>query len=171
VLQQIKLGVLDALLQHHQGSLHGAQRSLRMALRLARDGRYVRCVLDEGEAVVQMLRHEYKHLLQSNMSLTLHAAEQARAGPECHYIEQLLTACGVDIGLPRGRAHVVEPLSGREQEILRHLANGASNKVLACQLFVSENTVKFHLKNIYGKLGVNGRLQAINAARASRLVS
>ena len=104
-------------------------------------------------------------------ALATPAAAQARNGPERSYIEQLLKACGVEIEPPRSRGHVVEPLSGREQEILQHLANGASNKVLACQLFVSENTVKFHLKNIYGKLGVNGRLQAINAARAVRLVS
>ena len=171
VLQQIKLGVLDAVLQHQKGSPLGAQRSLRTALRLARNGRYVRCVLDEGDTVVQLLRREYEHLLHTNMSLATPESERARGAPERSYIEQLLTACGVDIGSRRLQGQVVEPLSGREQEILRHLANGASNKALACQLFVSENTVKFHLKNIYGKLGVSGRLQAINAARAGRLVS
>ena len=170
VLQQIKLGVLDAVLHHHKGSPLIAQRSLRTALRLARNGRYVRCVLDEGDTVVQLLRREYEHLLQTKVPLATAEAERARGTPERSYIEQLLTACGVDIGPPRSRGQMVEPLSGREQEILRHLANGASNKVLACQLFVSENTVKFHLKNIYGKLGVNGRLEAINAARAVRLV-
>ena len=170
VLQQIKLGVLDAVLQHHKGSPLGAQRSLRTALRLARDGRYVRCLLDEGDTVVQLLRHEYEHLLQTSASLATSESERDRGAPERSYIAQLLTACGVDIGPPRAMGQVVEPLSGREQEILRHLANGASNKVLACQLFVSENTVKFHLKNIYGKLGVKGRLEAINAARSVRLV-
>ncbi|WP_253950360.1 LuxR C-terminal-related transcriptional regulator [Methylibium sp. T29] len=46
-----------------------------------------------------------------------------------------------------------------------------ANKEIASRLFVSENTVKFHLKNIYSKLGVSGRVQAINAARTLRLVS
>ena len=162
--------MLDAVLQHHKGSPLGAQRSLRTALRLARGGRYVRCLIDEGDTVVQLLRHEYENLLQTSTSLATPESERARGAPERSYIAQLLTACGVDIGPPRAMGQVVEPLSGREQEILRHLANGASNKVLACQLFVSENTVKFHLKNIYGKLGVKGRLEAINAARAVRLV-
>ncbi len=49
--------------------------------------------------------------------------------------------------------------------MLIFLANGVSNKEMAQRLFVSENTVKFHLKNVYSKLGVVTRLQAINAAR------
>ncbi len=64
----------------------------------------------------------------------------------------------------------VEPLSGREKEMLQSLFNGISNREIAGRLFVSENTVKFHLKNIYSKLGVGNRLQAINAARALRLI-
>ncbi|WP_353092908.1 helix-turn-helix transcriptional regulator [Methylibium sp.] len=64
----------------------------------------------------------------------------------------------------------VEPLSCREKEMLQSLFNGISNREIAGRLFVSENTVKFHLKNIYSKLGVGNRLQAINAARALRLI-
>lgn len=64
----------------------------------------------------------------------------------------------------------VEPLSCREKEMLKSLFNGISNREIAGRLFVSENTVKFHLKNIYSKLGVGNRLQAINAARALRLI-
>jgi len=59
----------------------------------------------------------------------------------------------------------MQPLSDREKEMLIFLANGVSNKEMAQKLFVSENTVKFHLKNVYSKLGVVNRLQAINAAR------
>ncbi len=59
----------------------------------------------------------------------------------------------------------MQPLSDREKEMLIFLANGVSNKEMAQKMFVSENTVKFHLKNVYSKLGVANRLQAINAAR------
>ncbi len=55
-------------------------------------------------------------------------------------------------------------LSKREVEILELLVQGLSNRAIAAQLFVSENTVKWHLKNIYGKLRVNSRTQALAAA-------
>jgi DNA-binding NarL/FixJ family response regulator len=58
-----------------------------------------------------------------------------------------------------------EPLTERELEILRLLAGGASNKEIAAQLFLAEGTVKNHVTNILGKLGVPGRLQAANRAR------
>lgn len=52
-------------------------------------------------------------------------------------------------------------LSQREQEILRLVCSGASNREISERLFLSENTVKFHLKNLYAKLDVKSRAQAI----------
>lgn len=56
-------------------------------------------------------------------------------------------------------------LSPREREVLRLLAEGLSNKQMARRLNVSENTVKTHLANVYGKLGVNKRVEAVMAAQ------
>jgi two-component system nitrate/nitrite response regulator NarL len=61
----------------------------------------------------------------------------------------------------------LEPLTGRELEVLQLLAEGLSNKALAGQLEVSESTVKFHINAIFRKLGVQSRTQAV--IRASRL--
>jgi LuxR family maltose regulon positive regulatory protein len=163
VYRDIKLGVLEALLQHHRGSPSGAHRSLRKALQLAREGRFVRCILDEGDLVLQLLREQYQQLLQTG--------EGVPSDAEREYLELLLAASGTDLGRPRTRCQLVDPLSEREKEMLQLLADGVSNKEIAARLFVSENTVKFHLKNVYSKLGVGSRLQAINAARALRLVS
>jgi len=56
-------------------------------------------------------------------------------------------------------------LSLREREVLQHLAEGLSNKEIARALSVSENTIKTHLANVYAKLGVGRRIEALKAAR------
>lgn len=63
------------------------------------------------------------------------------------------------------------PLSDRELEVLRWLPSGLSNQGLADQLYISVNTVKWHLKEIYSKLGVSNRTEAIEKARALYLIS
>lgn len=60
---------------------------------------------------------------------------------------------------------IPDPLSPREIEILRIVAQGASNKEIADHLFISEGTVKNHLSSILSKLGVRDRMQAILKAR------
>jgi LuxR family maltose regulon positive regulatory protein len=60
---------------------------------------------------------------------------------------------------------LVEPLTERELEVLRLAAAGLSNEAIAAQLFLSTGTVKRHLHNIYGKLGVTGRFNAVARAR------
>ncbi len=61
-------------------------------------------------------------------------------------------------------------LSRREKQVLNQLAEGCSDKVIARNLDVSENTVRFHLKNLYGKLGVNSRLKAVSEANKHKLL-
>ncbi|GJM41356.1 MAG: hypothetical protein DHS20C20_16380 [Ardenticatenaceae bacterium] len=65
---------------------------------------------------------------------------------------------------------LVEMLSGRELEVLRLVANGRSNREIADQLFVTVGTVKKHLNNVYGKLGVSRRTEAVAQARELRLL-
>ncbi len=71
---------------------------------------------------------------------------------------------------PAGSAGLAGPLTEREIEILRLVAEGASNKDIAGRLFLAEGTVKNHITNILGKLGVSGRLHAVNRARELRLL-
>ena len=60
---------------------------------------------------------------------------------------------------------MVEPLSEREVEVLQLLADGLSNQEVAQRLFITVRTVKWHNSNIYGKLGVRSRTQAVAKAR------
>ncbi len=64
----------------------------------------------------------------------------------------------------------LEPLRARELEVLQLLAAGRSNQEIAEELIVSVGTVRWHLKNIYGKLDVHSRTQAIARARALGLI-
>jgi len=70
-------------------------------------------------------------------------------------------------GPSHGISTLVEPLTPRELEILKLLRGPASNKEIAMILNISYETVRRHIANIYGKLGVNGRWNAI--ARAEEL--
>ncbi|MCB8946361.1 MAG: response regulator transcription factor [Ardenticatenaceae bacterium] len=65
---------------------------------------------------------------------------------------------------------LIEPLSERELEILQLVGTGASNKEVAAQLFITEGTVKNHMSNILGKLGVRDRTQAVLKATELGLI-
>ena len=68
------------------------------------------------------------------------------------------------VGPPVAQA-LVEPLSERELEVLRLLAEGLTNREIAEELTVTLGTVKTHVNHIYGKLGVHSRVQAVTRAR------
>lgn len=72
---------------------------------------------------------------------------------------------------PSSTAPLVEPLTERETEVLELVAAGLSNRQIAARLFVSDNTVKTHLKSIHGKLGVSSRTQAVIKGLHLRLIS
>lgn len=161
----IKLHLLDAVLQHRRSQRNAAHRSLRKAMQLAEAGGYVRVMLDEGADILTLLQEEYAALQES---LT---GGETRLGPSRVYLELLLNAAGVSPSASSTTGQrPLEALTDREKEILVFLANGVSNKEMASRIFVSENTIKFHLKNIYSKLAVSSRVQAITAGRQLGLI-
>ncbi|GCE29866.1 hypothetical protein KDA_53500 [Dictyobacter alpinus] len=66
------------------------------------------------------------------------------------------------------RGQFVEPLSAQEERVLQGLCSGLSNQEIANELIISVNTVKYHIKNLYQKLGVSNRLQASQVERQLR---
>jgi DNA-binding NarL/FixJ family response regulator len=65
---------------------------------------------------------------------------------------------------------LLDPLSPRERDVLHCLASGLSNREIAQRLVIAISTVKWHLKQIYGKLGASSRTQAIAHARERKLI-
>ncbi len=66
---------------------------------------------------------------------------------------------------------LIEPLSERELEVLRLMGRGLANKQIAAQLFITEHTVKFHIRAILGKLGAANRTEAVTLALQKGLVT
>ena len=111
-----------------------------------------------------MLREEFESQVDSR-------GRQVPLATDRSFVERLLRVSGerIDVPNPTGPL-LLKPLTDHERRILIFLANGVSNKEMASRLFVSENTIKFHLKHIYSKLGVASRVQAIASARELGLV-
>lgn len=158
ISMRIKLHLLDALLESSRGYPGAAHRALRSALHLAQPGQIIRTVLDEGEGILSLVREAYQTRLDQPVRPDGCSADR-------RFLEAILMASGIDLTRTAAAPTPLEELTDREREILVFLANGVSNRQMADRIFVSENTVKFHLKNIYSKLAVSNRLQAVTTAR------
>ena len=66
---------------------------------------------------------------------------------------------------------MIEPLSEREIEVLKHISQGFTNQEVAQELFLAVGTVKKHLNNIFGKLAVSSRTQAVAKGRELKLIN
>ena len=156
----IELLMLQALVYATRGNNSAARASLERALGLAAPEGWLRIFVDEGAPMLALLQQ---------------VADAAAADGLKPYIARLLAAFGQPEQPARSEPDatvsapqpLVEPLSPRETEILALIAAGLKNQEIADQLIISLNTVLYHTKNIYGKLGVNKRALAI--AKATKL--
>ncbi len=164
----IEIGVLQSIALFARNKLQGRRLSqsgevpaalavLENTLRLAEPEGYVRLFVDEGRPMAEMLYE---------------AAAQAIAPSYCG---RLLAAFAESESEPQSAKappaqELIEPLSQRELDVLRLMAGGLSNSDIAERLTISLNTVKGHSRNIYGKLNVSSRTQAIARARALGLL-
>jgi LuxR family maltose regulon positive regulatory protein len=129
-------------------TLDEALAFLADALALAEPEGYVRTFLDKGQPMADLLRKAAERDLSPAYARRLLAAFSRPPAPPRR------------VGQP-----LVEPLSERELEVLALLADGLTYQEIAQALFISLNTVKTHLKNCYGKLGVHDRHDAVARAR------
>jgi len=102
--------------------------------------------------------------------LLQHAKMWTRERAGSSLVRQALSQALLEITPIDAPGSLVGMLSSREMEVLTELALGSSNKLIARALQMTENTVKFHLKNVFHKLGVKHRAQAIRVAQDQGLV-
>jgi LuxR family maltose regulon positive regulatory protein len=153
----LEILVLRALALQAYSDRTSALSTLERSLVLAEPEGYIRLFLDEGAPMRALLLH----------------ALVCSAVPG--YVTTLLSAFGEqytsDLPLPAATSGALdEPLTEREREVLRLLLQGASNREIAHRLVLSVNTVKRHVYNLCGKLGVQSRAQAIIRASDLHLV-
>jgi len=137
------------------------------ALEVATPNRSVRCFVDEGREIDSLLLDSqggeidsWPRSKRSFLEAIMVSIAHENATADFHDTEST--------GAVRG---LIEPISEREREILNLIANGSTNKVISAELFISNNTVKWHLKNIFGKLGVSNRTSAVATARQLELLA
>ncbi len=146
-----------------QGDAQAAIRALQQALRLAEPEGYVQLFVSEGPALAPLLEQA-----EADPSTPGRVRGYARrlleAFPQAHPRSSRTAEAGIPAGNVAGE-RLVEPLTPRELEVMRLIDAGASNREIASQLVITLSAVKKHTGNIFGKLGVNSRTQAIARAR------
>jgi LuxR family maltose regulon positive regulatory protein len=178
----IKSLALQAAALQISGSQECARLKLLKALRLAEPGGYVRTFLDEGEPMRTLLAEGLAQI-ENNPRLAAYASRllSAFAPPRSgDYPAPLRSgdypgAASAAVYAAKGiesppAAALVEPLTGRELEVLRLLCAGLTSGEIAVELYLSVHTVRTHIKNIYGKLGANRRLEAAQRAAELKLI-
>ena len=151
----IEIWILRTLMYHVEGKDQDANRILQAALTAAAPRGYFRIFLDEADLMCSLLESALPHLQDKDLLV---------------FAKRLLDA--MPGGDAKDRASIVDDqtLSDRELEVLNLLAVGQSYKEIGQRLFLSLNTVQFHVKSIYRKLLVNKRVQAIEKAREMDLI-
>jgi LuxR family maltose regulon positive regulatory protein len=159
VEREIKALILLSVANARLGNTSAALTSLGRATMLGEPGRYYWSFVSEGPEV--------------RMQLTrLQSAIRSGRGPSEHssaaYLDYLMHTPEKRPGVAPADSvpDLATPLTAREIEILRLIAAGLKNQEVADRLFISHTTVKRHIANIYGKLHVSNRTEALNTARA-----
>jgi LuxR family maltose regulon positive regulatory protein len=151
----VEIAIARALLYQAEENKDEAFETLEEALRAAAPTGLLRVFVDESESLQDLLGELQHRLAEQSLiayaNRLLEAMSSRPAKPEIVDRQELL-------------------LSERELEVLRYLANGLTYEEIGQQLFLSLNTVQFHVKNIYRKLLVNKRTQAIEKAREMNLI-
>ncbi len=153
--------LLLAIALDQAGAKREALAEAGALLQIAAGAGMIRSIADEGAAAARLLER------------FVHTPEFASTLPRTPWRDRLFNA--LDLGATpstatRPRTAQIEPLSQRERDVLSLVAQGLSNEQTARTLMLATETVKWHLKNVYSKLGVSRRTLAVHRARQLDLI-
>lgn len=159
--ERLKVMVLQAVAFHANGEKDKALQLLADTLALAEPGGFIRLFVDEGEVMRMAI---------SELRLSIGKRPRGQDHHLLGYVDRLLAAFAQPTPTPQSRtedskSNMIEPLSQRELEVLRLIAEGLSNHQIGERLFLALDTVKGHNRNIFSKLQVQRRTEAIARAR------
>jgi LuxR family maltose regulon positive regulatory protein len=146
----VAIHVWRALCKRAMGNRLAAVREVERAVSLAAASGYRRIFLDAGAAIAPLL-------------------ERARAANPA-FVDELLGAFTASEQIKPTAQPLIEPLSGTQIQILGHLDRGLTNQEIADRLAITVGTTKWHLNQIFGKLQVRNRVEAIAKAHELKLL-
>jgi LuxR family transcriptional regulator, maltose regulon positive regulatory protein len=157
----LKVLVLQAVSYHLQGENSKALELLDKTLLMAEPQGFIRLFIDEGLPMARLLTEAADHTIMTDYVTGLLAAfkYESQTGQEKPGFSNASSV-----------QPMIEPLSPRELEVLRLIANGFSNHEICEHLFLALNTVKGHNRRIFEKLQVQRRTEAVARARELRLI-
>jgi LuxR family maltose regulon positive regulatory protein len=158
--ERLKALVLQALAHQAGGDPDQAARALEEALALAEPGGFIRLFVDEGPPMARLLADAAARRIRPGSVEKLRAAFAAEDPRQTDAAPHPL----------RRSQPLVEPLTQRELEILQLIAEGRSNREIGERLFLALDTVKGHNQQIFGKLHVQRRTEAVARARELGLI-
>ena len=163
----IEILLTQALVYQSQGNRHQALAALERALALAEPECYLRIFVDEGEPM-RLLILDFRSTIEKQGHPGIH--------PLFDYVNKLLAAFPESMdAIPQTKivnqqSKIIEPLTDRELEILRLIAEGHSNAEIGQRLYLALSTVKGHNLRIFDKLQVQNRTEAVARARELGLI-
>jgi ATP/maltotriose-dependent transcriptional regulator MalT len=167
-LRQARLKLLLTMAYHQQKKLALAFAQLEQALLLIMPTRALRLILDEHPIIWGLMTQLYKEL---------QARKQSKNITLLKYIQYLFEVQQPNLNdevhpttnESKSLAHL-DQFSKRELQILSQVGEGLTDAEIAEKIFLSVNTIKWHLRNIYSKLTVRSRLEAVAAAKNKGLI-
>lgn len=168
-LSLVRIHGLLALAHEASGRETHVRRALREMLMVGEDCGLIRSVTDIDPRV--------QTLIGTFAQLRRGQPESVNISPTVGYLDRLLesrseatSTASVDRPAPAGLSRDQRPLTPRETQILHLLAEGLSNSAIADHLAIAQTTLKWHVRNMYGRLYVKSRTQAVSKARRLGLI-